>query len=206
MNRNTPHAIRRPGWAAGFTLTELLVVIAVIGILAGLIFGAVPKVIERAKITNTRALIHSIDVGLEAFKNDFGRLPYNSSGQVTSDQHLIRLWLLGIKDDGEPDDTGANAVRVNQFWGGPYVDVQYNKHVDKDNDYLFIDAWRQPLCFQMPEDTVKPIFNVDKWDIWSLGPDEKGSTNMTAFQSGTYEQRRKDFKAAADNGDDPGNW
>jgi prepilin-type N-terminal cleavage/methylation domain-containing protein len=202
MNRNTPHAIHRPGWAAGFTLTELLVVIAVISILAGLVLSAMPKIIERAKTSNTRALIHSINVGLEAFKNDFGHVPYDASDNVTNDRQQIRLWLLGIDNSGEPNGADSSTVRTNQFWSGPYVDVEFSRHLDKDNQYVFIDAWRQPLYFEM----LQPIFNMDKWDIWSLGPDEKGSTDMTGFQSGTYESRRKSFKAAADNGDNPGNW
>lgn len=203
------HDTRNRAGSAGFTLTELLVVIAVIGILAGLIFGAVPKVMERAKTNSTRALIHSIDVGLEAFKTDFGHLPYNSSGNVTDDGQVIRLWLLGIDNNGEPDTADASDVRENQFWDGPYVDVKVDKHVDQNNNYVFMDAWREPLCFEMPDAANDPpIFNIDRWDIWSKGPDLKGDTDMkTYYQSySTFKERRKEFKAAADNGDTVGNW
>ncbi|MBN1916699.1 MAG: prepilin-type N-terminal cleavage/methylation domain-containing protein [Verrucomicrobia bacterium] len=216
MKHNTRHRTA----PAGFTLVELLVVIAVIGILAGLIFGAVTSSQQRAKIVNTRSFVGQIDAALTMFKSDFGHPPYDSltAGETTNDKEWIRLWLTGLKDNGDPDDTGANAVRSNPLWGGgPYIEPDPKmlgdcKNTDETESYknAMLDMWGNPIYFQFKDadgGTDKPIFNIDRWDIWSLGPDEDGSEDMRAFQSqSTYELKRTAYKNAANNRDNIGNW
>jgi len=197
----------RPGATAGFTLTELLIVIAVIGVLAGMIFGAVDGTIKRAKLRASQALVTSIDSAIQMFKTDFGNISELKGATRDETRKNVRLWLLGIKDNGEPDDSGANAVRDDQRWNGPYLELQSEKSYDKDNNYLLVDSWRTPICFELDD----PIFKLDKWDIWSLGADLKGSEDMSAFGTGTYKKRREDYEAHEADGkkvnvDNMGNW
>jgi hypothetical protein len=174
-------------------------------ILAFSIFFGNPNPHERVRQSNTRALIHSIDVGLEAFRADFGHLPTDAldGGSETNDPRWIRLWLLGIDDHGEPSD----AVRSDPKWDGPYVDVKIGGHLDVDNGWVFIDAWRKPILFELRE----PVFNLKSWDIWSLGRNGAGTTSMGELAGVTPEEKQETYgnlrvRNKPVNADNVGNW
>ncbi|MCC9609305.1 type II secretion system GspH family protein [Blastopirellula sp. JC732] len=59
----------------GFTLVELLVVITIIGILAGLALVAIPGAVSRVKEGGITAEIAQMDSALKLFKNDYGAFP-----------------------------------------------------------------------------------------------------------------------------------
>jgi len=192
----------------GFTLIEMLVVVAVIGILAAMIHAGVSKAIERAKIANTRSLVMAIDSGMQLFKTDFGHLPYDalSGGNRTNDRQWIRRWLVGLDNSGEPDTSG---VRDEQLWTGPYVEIQIKRHLDEDANYVFADSWGTPIYFETDPNDV--VFYPDRWDIWSLGPDEAGTTDMGTISGSSYEQKRDNYKEHKEgnkevNRDNIGNW
>ena len=160
---------------------------------------------DRSRVAGTRSLIHSIDVGLEAFCVDFGHLPTDAldGGSETNDPRWIRLWLLGIDDQGEPSD----AVRSNPKWSGPYVDVEISRHLDADNAYVFIDAWGNPILFEV----VASAFNSIDHDIWSLGKDGAGTTSMADLPRVTPEERQQAYwdlrvRGKFVNADNIGNW
>jgi hypothetical protein len=159
----------------------------------------------RAPAARTRALIRSIDVGLQAFRQDFGHLPTDAleGGSETNDPRWIRLWLLGIDDHGEPSE----AVRSNPDWAGPYVDVEFGRHLDADNAYVFIDAWGNPMRFEM----VAPVFNPARYDIWSLGKDGAGTKSMADLPGATAGERQQAYRdlrvrGKLVNADNLGNW
>lgn len=59
----------------GFTIVELLTVMAVIAVLIGLLIPALGLVKDHAKEIQQKAQFHGIDVGLEMFKSEFGDYP-----------------------------------------------------------------------------------------------------------------------------------
>ena len=68
------------GWSKGgaFTLVELMIVVAVIGVIAGIVLAAAGGVQKKAARDQTRTEIKSLMVGLERFRGDFGFYPTNS--------------------------------------------------------------------------------------------------------------------------------
>jgi len=66
-SHSNPHARRR-----GFTLVELLVVIGIIVVLAGILLPTIIRAYAHADRTKGQADLQSISVALEAFKSDFG--------------------------------------------------------------------------------------------------------------------------------------
>jgi type II secretory pathway pseudopilin PulG len=63
---------------AGLTLIEILVVVSIIALLVGLLLPAVHTVQKMAKETKQRAQLTSIELGLAAFKSDYGDYPPSS--------------------------------------------------------------------------------------------------------------------------------
>lgn len=66
----------------GFTIVELLTVMAVIAVLIGLLIPALSMVKDKAKEIQQKAQFHSIDVGVELYKSDFGSYPPSADNVV----------------------------------------------------------------------------------------------------------------------------
>jgi prepilin-type N-terminal cleavage/methylation domain-containing protein len=69
----------------GFSLIELLTVIAIIAILAGIIFPVMATVKQRAKETQCMTNLHDIAMALKMFKTDNGYYPQTLAGFVSRD-------------------------------------------------------------------------------------------------------------------------
>lgn len=83
----------------GFTLVEMLVVVALIALLAGILIPVVKRAMDRAKEAAVQTQIQKISTGLETYKLDFGAYP--SSLPQTVD---------GVDADADRQNTGANHV------------------------------------------------------------------------------------------------
>ncbi|MFZ0033671.1 MAG: type II secretion system protein [Sedimentisphaerales bacterium] len=113
--------------STAFTLVELLIVLGIIAILVALLIPAVTMVRNTAKGTQQRAQLTTIEMGLTAFKNDYGDYPpshgYDSSGNPvytycgaqTLAEALVGWDMMGFhpnsawRADGE-DKNGGNAT------------------------------------------------------------------------------------------------
>ncbi|MDR1485133.1 MAG: prepilin-type N-terminal cleavage/methylation domain-containing protein [Planctomycetaceae bacterium] len=76
----------------GFTLVELLVVVAIIGILATLITAAAFRVINTARLTEIRTKISDIEMALEMYKNKFGEYPPDAADREAVIRHIKKRW------------------------------------------------------------------------------------------------------------------
>jgi prepilin-type N-terminal cleavage/methylation domain-containing protein len=70
--------------STAFTLVELLVVISIIAILAGLSFPAVSGAMDSAKKTHAKSNAVQIAAAVSAYDMEYGKLPTNSAGLVDS--------------------------------------------------------------------------------------------------------------------------
>ncbi len=95
-----PTAVKAPHASeAGFTLVELLVVLAIIGLIAGLVAPQVLRYLDSAKVDTAKAQIKNFENALELFYIDTGHYP-------STEQGLAAL-------ASRPSDGSA--------WNGPYV-------------------------------------------------------------------------------------
>lgn len=99
-------AIRRHPQPNGFTLVELLVVLAIIGLLTTVVVINVLPMQSRAQVQKAEADIAIIEQGLEFWRIDMGRYP-------TSEEGLAALTV--------PTATGSKLKNLpNDPWGKPY--------------------------------------------------------------------------------------
>lgn len=109
---------RRSTAIRGFTLVELLTVIAIIVLLIGILVPAVNKVRDRAKETSTRSALSALETGLESFRADQrigGSYPPSASDWRTTNNRLTYrvespYTLLNNGPTGQFDISGAGLL------------------------------------------------------------------------------------------------
>lgn len=146
MQRYSPRLTRMPPRSAGFTLTELLIVVTIIAILAGLITAAAVNALNAAKRTRISAEVKQIGQAIEDFKNDMGAYPPNGVNNNQTDappvSDFVRMFKKMFPRHQEPRDLieglagnpnaafaidgGLSATEALYFWlGGFSSDEKY---------------------------------------------------------------------------------
>ena len=80
--------------SSSFTLVELLVVISIIGLLAGLGLPAINGAIQAGKKAEVAAMAESIKTALNAFYAEYSQYPTNASGRTYTNTSLEFLGFM----------------------------------------------------------------------------------------------------------------
>lgn len=124
--------LRPPRAVRGFTLLELLVVMVIIGLLAGYVGPRLFAQIGRSEVKIARAQIEGLSKALDQYRLDTGHHPSTEQG----------LAALRTKPGDEPKWTGpylAKAVPKDP-WGNEYVYRSPGEHGDFDLSSLGRDG------------------------------------------------------------------
>lgn len=123
MNRNLRPLMARA--ARGFTLIEMLVVIAIIALLAGLVGPAVMDRLGGAKSKTAGIQIADLDKALELFKLDVGRYPTNAEGlqALVAKPAAANGWNGPYLKGGLPADPWGNAYRYANPGPGGGIEI-----------------------------------------------------------------------------------
>lgn len=99
--------------AKGFTLTELLVVLVIIGLLASLVGPVLYQRINPAKQSVAQAQIENFMTALDSYFMDAGKFPSQQQG----------LSALRVRQEGEPKWNGPYLKKdiPGDPWGNPFV-------------------------------------------------------------------------------------
>jgi general secretion pathway protein G len=117
---------------AGFTLLELLVVIVIIGLLAGMV---APRYFDQIGKSNTkiaRAQIVSLEKALDQYRLDMGRYP-------TTDEGLDSLFVKPNNEEKWQGPYLKKAVPMDP-WGRPYIYKSPGDHGELDLSTLGADG------------------------------------------------------------------
>jgi general secretion pathway protein G len=112
---------------AGFTLIEMLVVMVLIGLLAGLVGPKLFGRVDSSKVQTAQAQIKMLKGSLETFRLDVGRFPTQPEG----------LAVLNTA----PAEENAKAR-----WHGPYLDGD-----------IPLDPWGEPYIYSLPGANSQPF-------------------------------------------------
>jgi general secretion pathway protein G len=116
---------------SGFTLLELVVVIIVLGLLAGIVAPQIIGRLSEAKSTTARTQIELLSVALDGYRLDNGAYP-------TTDQGLAAL----------REKPTRSPVPAN--WRGPYL----RKDVP-------LDPWGRPYLYRVPGQRNPAAFDLE---------------------------------------------
>jgi type IV pilus assembly protein PilA len=95
----------------GFTLIELMIVVAIVGILAAIALPAYQDYIVRSKMSETVAAIAACKTSVAEYTASRGALPANvaaSGCSTTPSQYLASLTWTGARIEGVSVNTGAS--------------------------------------------------------------------------------------------------
>jgi general secretion pathway protein G len=109
----------------GYTLVELLVVLAILGLLATIATTQVLRYYASAKMSTAHAQVESISSALDLYKLDVGRYPTSQEG----------LGALKAKPPSADNWNGPyvkTTTSLNDPWGHPYAYVSPGRHGEFD--------------------------------------------------------------------------
>jgi general secretion pathway protein G len=105
---------------AGYSLLEILVVLAIMGTIVALVAPRLFTQLDRSKVVATRAQAKTIKLALNSFRIDFGRYPTAEEG-------------LKILNDMPSDPA------LQSQWYGPYLEGDFPT-----------DSWGNPFHYELP--------------------------------------------------------
>lgn len=123
----------RPLGTKGFSLLEMLVVLAIMGLLAALVAPRLFNQVDKSKLTVAETQARSLMTALETLKLDIGRYPTREEGlsllvNRPQDPVSAREWMGPYMEEGVPVDPWGNAYSYSPagldesgFQQKPYV-------------------------------------------------------------------------------------
>ena len=159
---------RRPD---GFTLIELLVVISIIGILASLIVGISGVATTKARLSQTKALLHNISTAIDSYQADIGSFPPDAQfrdGTINTATNQLYYELTGSVFNNQASYrslSGSELIRretINGFFG---VDGFQNvaRQENEVKGYLDVRGSQVGVLSQNPE--VRVLTAPIPWPI-----------------------------------------
>lgn len=181
MIRKTQHlinpALRPIGACAGFTLVELLVIMAIFGLLALMVLPALSRSIERARVAQVMSDLRQIETALEFYYADHRVYPPVRVSCNQSDRdHWCQLPVELVEEGYLPPGHGPMSAAMED----PFNRGHTYKYA-AIGPYMLNGAMQQHyFAMYVPDDfprgqTTGGRYRDDPsaplvWAIWSLGP------------------------------------
>jgi len=127
---------------AAFTLVELMVVVAVIGVVAGIVLAAAGGAQKKAARDQAKAEIKMFSAAIERYKSDFGFIPQQATGSRTALYRYLSNYV---------------AIRTNQLSGS-------------GTNTQILDPYGRGYLYVSPGTNTRSMLS-DGFEIWSQGVD-----------------------------------
>lgn len=138
-----------------FTLVEILVVIGIIVILAGMLMAGLGGISGKAEATKCKSQIKDLQNAIAQFQLEYNRLPKPNERNNPYDGTVLTKkqyeWLIDVlsgKDTPRNNEYGNPNTRKKQF---------LNAMTDKDGNDSYFDPWENTFCVVFEKEYKKGI-------------------------------------------------
>ena len=190
---------------SGFTLIELMVVIIVIGIVGGIVFGGAGYIFEKQAVKQAEAEVEVLKIALEDYKRENGQYPetFDFEGEMSSFILLHSLYgshqpIDGVWERLEPEKYTKSLIPIESLSVSQIEEDGTGQFKLDEVDHYLIDPWSEPYIYKFPRNDGNLGFL-----LYSKGPDRK-SDPFNDVSDGFPEKRPEDKDNIPQS--EPGNW
>lgn len=162
---------------SGFTLVELLTVIAIIMILAGIVVGVQRGVYSSQANAKAKAEIHTIATALEQYKATYGTYPRINNSATELFQHLIGAKYSKYTPPASNATPGTKGTWANVSTPGddnrPFIDVSAMTVNNRTSPTHFVDPWSQSYIYVYATGADTGDFGEHFFILYSEGPNKE---------------------------------
>ena len=177
----------------GFTLIEILIVMAIIAILVSIAYPVITSKLVEAKRTESRKQCTDIAEGIKSFYQEYNTYPVKNEGSIADSGSgtTIRTKegdsadLITILYGKEKSENRINEKKI-QFITGSIVDTKVNGIYRRGDSYGYYDPWGEAYYVMIshnvdgegiddPCATGTNRSTEQSVIVWGTGPDKAGS-------------------------------
>ena len=156
----------------GFTLVELMAVIVIIGLLAGLVIMVAGYINKKSAISRATAEMAALSLAIDNYKFDVGVYPASSTARVSGvygSLYITNNSLLYSQLSINPSYLPKNLRLTNSYpaWIACYC--AYGNTGVTVNATFILDPWNRPYNYFCAKAATNQ-YNTASFDLWSYGP------------------------------------